>query len=174
VACGRPRSTPASASANCKPSTGGASISRPTSFTSSEAGTAGFIEPKSRSGKRRVPITNTLRSHLLAHRLQQGAGGHGFVFPNTRGDRPFNPSTVNERAQAAWAETQLEPISLHECRHTYAAYMIAAGINTKALSTYMGHITITITLDRYGHLLPGNEPEAATLLDTWLEASSGT
>ena len=35
--------------------------------------------------------------------------------------------------------------------------MIAAGINTKALSTYMGHSTITITLDRYGHLLPGNE-----------------
>ena len=46
--------------------------------------------------------------------------------------------------------------------------MIAAGINTKALSTYMGHSTITITLDRYGHLLPGNEHEAATLLDRWL------
>ena len=46
--------------------------------------------------------------------------------------------------------------------------MIAAGINTKALSTYMGHSSITITLDRYGHLLPGNETEAAALLDTWL------
>ena len=49
--------------------------------------------------------------------------------------------------------------------------MIAAGINTKALSTYMGHASITITLDRYGHLLPGNEHQAAALLDTWLEAS---
>ena len=46
--------------------------------------------------------------------------------------------------------------------------MIAAGINTKALSTYMGHSSITITLDRYGHLLPGNETQAATLLETWL------
>ena len=46
--------------------------------------------------------------------------------------------------------------------------MIAAGINTKALCTYMGHSTITITLDRYGHLLPGNETEAANLLDQWL------
>ena len=46
--------------------------------------------------------------------------------------------------------------------------MIAAGINTKALSTYMGHSSITITLDRYGHLLPGNEQQAAHLLDTWL------
>jgi integrase len=47
--------------------------------------------------------------------------------------------------------------------------MIAAGINSKALSTYMGHASITITLDRYGHLLPGNEKEAAHLLDTWLK-----
>ena len=47
--------------------------------------------------------------------------------------------------------------------------MIAAGVNTKAISTYMGHASITITLDRYGHLLPGNETEAASLLDNWLQ-----
>ena len=62
----------------------------------------------------------------------------------------------------------LEPIGLHECRHSYAAYMIAAGINYKALSTYMGHSSVTITLDRYGHLMPGNESEAANLLDSYL------
>ena len=43
--------------------------------------------------------------------------------------------------------------------------MIAAGVNAKALSTYMGHASITITLDRYGHLMPGNEEEAGGLLD---------
>jgi integrase len=32
--------------------------------------------------------------------------------------------------------------------------MIAAGVNAKALSAYMGHSTITVTLDRYGHLMP--------------------
>jgi integrase len=32
--------------------------------------------------------------------------------------------------------------------------MIAAGVNAKALSTYMGHANISITLDRYGHLMP--------------------
>jgi hypothetical protein len=36
----------------------------------------------------------------------------------------------------------------------------------------MGHSSITITLDRYGHLLPGNETQAATLLETWLNAST--
>jgi integrase len=46
--------------------------------------------------------------------------------------------------------------------------MIAAGVNPKALSTYMGHASITITLDRYGHLMPGNEAEAAGLLDAYL------
>ena len=46
--------------------------------------------------------------------------------------------------------------------------MIAAGVNAKALSTYMGHANIAITLDRYGHLMPGNEAEAAGLLDAYL------
>jgi integrase len=35
-------------------------------------------------------------------------------------------------------------------------------------STYMGHASVTITLDRYGHLMPGNEDEAAALLDAYL------
>jgi integrase len=51
--------------------------------------------------------------------------------------------------------------------------MIAAGVNAKALSTYMGHSSITITLDRYGHLFPGNEQEAAELLDAYLAAAEG-
>jgi hypothetical protein len=47
--------------------------------------------------------------------------------------------------------------------------MIAAGVNAKALSTYMGHANISITLDRYGHLMPGSEEEAAGLLDAYLD-----
>ena len=49
--------------------------------------------------------------------------------------------------------------------------MIAAGVNAKALSTFMGHANISVTLDRYGHLMPGSEEEeAAGLLDVYLEA----
>ena len=47
--------------------------------------------------------------------------------------------------------------------------MIAAGVSAKALSTYMGHATISITLDRYGHLMPASEDQAAGLLDAYLE-----
>jgi integrase len=63
----------------------------------------------------------------------------------------------------------LVPITLHEARHTVASLMIAAGVNAKALSTYMGHSSVTITYDRYGHLMPGNENEAASLLDAYLK-----
>jgi integrase len=49
--------------------------------------------------------------------------------------------------------------------------MIAAGINPKALQTYMGHASITITLDRYGHLFPGDEAHAAALLDAYLNTT---
>ncbi len=51
---------------------------------------------------------------------------------------------------------------------TFASLMIAAGVNAKALAVYMGHSSVTITLDRYGHLMPGNEGEAAGLLDAYL------
>jgi hypothetical protein len=51
--------------------------------------------------------------------------------------------------------------------------MIAAGVNIKALSAYMGHSSVAITLDRYGHLLPGNEDEAAAQLDAYLTSAVG-
>jgi integrase len=72
------------------------------------------------------------------------------------------------KAATAWRKAGLTPISLHEGRHTFASLMIAAGVNAKALSSYMGDSSVTITLDRYGHLMPGNEAEAATLHDSYL------
>jgi integrase len=50
--------------------------------------------------------------------------------------------------------------------------MIAAGVNPKALGVYMGHASVTITLDRYRHRMPGNEAEAARLLHDYLTAET--
>jgi integrase len=83
---------------------------------------------------------------------------------------PFTPNMLQRRADQAWAEAGLERITPHSCRHTFASLMIAAGVNAKALSTFMGHAKIGITLDRYGHLMPGSEAEAAGLLDAYLGA----
>ena len=82
-------------------------------------------------------------------------------------DSPFNAGTINSRA----ARVESADLSHHTpaCRHTFASLMIAAGVNAKALQTFMGHSSITETLDRYGHLMPGSEEEAAGLLDAYLE-----
>ena len=132
------------------------------------------VDTKSRGGRRRVPMAGSLRRHLLEQRLLTGSG-EGLVFGRTS-VLPFDYSSTRVRAIKAWRLAGLEPIGLHECRHTFASLMIAAGVNAKALSIYMGHASITITLDRYGHLMPGNEDEAAGLLDALLtrsEAASG-
>ena len=78
-----------------------------------------------------------------------------------------------DRGRAAAEAAGVEPPTLHECRHGYASLMIAAGVNVKALSTFMGHANIGITLDQYGHLLPGAEDEAAGLLDAFLARQLG-
>jgi integrase len=80
-------------------------------------------------------------------------------------DRRRNPAPPYSRALE---EANLKPLGFHEGRHTYASIGIAAGLNPKTLSTYLGHATITITLDRYGHLMPGSEVEARALLDRYL------
>jgi integrase len=143
------------------------------------------IAPKSQAGRRSVPVAAVLRDYLDEHKLRSGRA-EGLAFGRSA-TTPFADSAVGQRARRSWqAENErrrkaaerrdddlqrvelLEPISLHECRHTFASLMIAAGVNAKALSTYMGHANISVTLDRYGHLMPGNEGEAAALLDAYL------
>jgi len=129
----------------------------------------GLFAPKSRSGRRTVPVPAVLRDHLVEHRMSCERSA-GLVFG--RMAEPFDPSTVVDRARRAWREARLDPIGLHDCRHTFASLMIAAGVNAKALSAFMGHASITITLDRYGHLMPGSEDEAAGLMDAYLERAN--
>ena len=131
----------------------------------------GLVAPKSRAGVRSVPVAAALRVQLEAHRTQ--AVETRFAFGRT-GDRTFSASGVVDRAHRIWRRAALDPIGLHECRHTFASLMIAAGVNIKALQSFMGHASITVTLDLYGHLLPGSEDEAAALLDTYLASAGGS
>lgn len=109
-----------------------------------------------------------LRRLLAAHKLRTGRSGDDLVFGRTARS-PFVPSTVRRRALAAWAAAGLRPIGLHECRHTAASLLIDAGVNDKALSAIMGHASVTITKDRYGHLMPDGVAEAGRLLAARLE-----
>jgi integrase len=141
-----------------------------------------FTDPKSRAGRRSVPLPAVLRDYLVEHKLRTGRD-LGLVFGATP-DRPFTPSNVGRRAKTAWKREndrraveepereRLAPISLHEARHTFASVLIDAGVNAKAISTYMGHSSIQITYDLYGHLMPGNEEEAVARIDAYLTRSA--
>lgn len=131
---------------------------------------AGRIETKGRN-RRRVPIPETLRVPLAAHLLASGRRGGELAFGAIE-TRPFYAEGVQRRADEAWGK-ELERVTFHECRHTFAALSIAAGVNAKALQSYMGHASIQTTFDLYGHLMPGSESEAAGLLDAYLAGASG-
>jgi integrase len=86
----------------------------------------GPIELKSNAGRRRVPIPAVLRDHLMEQRLQTEREAEQLFFGRTGAD-PFYPEQVQRRADKAWKAAGLERLTFHECRHTYASPMIAAG-----------------------------------------------
>lgn len=131
-------------------------------------GSKEFIAPKSKAAYRVVPITERLWLVLTHHR--EALGEAGLLLPALRGERsrPMGHSALVKRLKKRWANEGLEPLKLHEGRHTFASLLIASGANAKAITTYMGHSSIQVTYDRYGHLMPGSEAEVAGLLDTYL------
>jgi integrase len=53
----------------------------------------------------------------------------------------------------------------------FASLLIDAGVNAKAIQTFLGHATIQMTFDRYGHLMPGSREQARELVDAYLDAA---
>lgn len=146
------------------------------------------VRPKSEAGERSVPVPAILRGFLLDHRMDRGDAARDFFFDAagfqirrtllSREGEPFRLETLQERADRAWAAAGLQRLTFHDCRHTFASYMIQAmseskkGFNPKLLSKIMGHASIAITIDRYGHLFPGDEESAADALDAYLERAN--
>lgn len=144
----------------------------------------GPVAPKSKAGVRTVPILGVLRERL--GEIEIGAG-LSLVFGRSA-TLPFAPKAIAKRAARAWkaandrerdaAQEQgrepplLLPITLHECRHTFASLLIDAGVNPKAIQEFMGHATIEETFSRYGHLMPGTRDQARVLVDAYLGAAT--
>jgi len=137
----------------------------------------GPIPPKSKAGTRTVPLLAVLRPYL------EGApSGDGLVFGRAQ-DQPFDPKTIGDRARRSWEAANaeegdgaglrptLQPMTLHECRHTFASLLIDAGVNPKAIQEFMGHATIEETFSRYGHLMPGARDQARELVDAYMAAA---
>ena len=115
-----------------------------------------------------MPLVPTLRDELLEHRMRQGRDGCGLVFGKTE-HSPFVRTALLARVKRVWKDKELDYMKLHDARHTFASLLIAAGEDPKRIQTYMGHSTITVTFDVYGHLLPGSESESAERLDAFLQ-----
>ena len=57
------------------------------------------------------------------------------------------------RANKAWGKASLARVTLHEARHTYASFLMAAGYNLKQIQEYLGHADL-VTTGRYIKNLP--------------------
>ena len=133
---------------------------------------AGEQEPKSRAGRRDVPIVPQLREHLAEHRRRTGRVGAALVFGRTAAE-PFSTSTLHRRARAAWKAAKLEPVGLHVARHACVSFMAAAGVPVKDAQTFAGHADHRTTLGIYAHTLPGAQAQAAERMGAWLDEAAG-
>jgi len=124
-----------------------------------------------------VPLVAPLRSLLRQEWLAQGRPKQGKVCPPRRNSKSglIALATVQKRVHERWRKLKVEPIGLHESRHTAATWLDHAGVSPKVASQIMGHKTpeyqagaATITLERYTHVLPGELERARKLLDAFL------
>ena len=92
---------------------------------------------------------------VLAEHLERFAlpGPDGLVFTNTAGNPLISSSFHSHAFGPALARVGLA-CRFHDLRHTSVALAIAAGAHPKAIQHRMGHSSINVTLDRYGHLFP--------------------
>ncbi len=128
----------------------------------------GPIEVKTGAGRRAVPMAFVVRRELTAHKARTNRDGPDLVFGRTATEA-FYASTIRARANAAWIKAGLDPITPHEARHCAISYFIAAGLDWKQISTWAGHGDVRQTWNRYGHLVPGGEREAAERLSAYLD-----
>jgi integrase len=122
---------------------------------------------------RTVRLPAFLRDRLAQH-LASGVGPEptAFIFTQPDGgplrhwwfwDRIWTPAVA-----AAGLPTDLR---IHDLRHTCSALLIAEGAHPKAIQTHLGHSTIQVTMDRYGHLFPDELDRLAEGMDAVFRAA---
>jgi len=127
-----------------------------------------FVTPKSRKGLRAIDMAPTVAHTLQGHLLHVADAPDALVFPARRG-KPLDPDNLVKREfQPALARAQLRQIRFHDLRHTYASLLINNSENIKYIAEQMGHASVQITLDRYGHLFPNVRREAVLRLEKTL------
>jgi integrase len=130
-------------------------------------------KPKSAAGERVVPFGKFVANTLKEWKLKCPKGEKGLVFPNTKGDIEFY-QRIRERGlippqieAGLIVDGKAKYTGLHALRHFYASWCInrpqdgGLGLPPKVVQERLGHSSIAMTYDRYGHLFPrGDDAEA--------------
>jgi integrase len=117
---------------------------------------------KTRAGLRTIPLSEAAVGSLLTWQLRQGQEaeaaaeawhGTGYVFANELG-RPLDPAYATRLFQVIRRQGEpLPELSFHGLRHCAASLMLASGADISVVSKLMGHASIGVTSDVYGHLI---------------------
>jgi integrase len=133
--------------------------------------------PKTRAGRRRVPLPRVVVDALERHLAKLPAGAD-LVFPAPEGGhvraelwrrRVWQPACVKaglgEFVRDENSRGHYVGLRPHDLRHTAVALWIAAGASPREIAMRAGHTSVVTVLDRYGHLLPGSEDRVNRALD---------
>lgn len=131
------------------------------------------ITPKTARSTRSVPLGKLALDALTRHRaVQEAECAHaaelwrdeGFVFANGLGGA-MEPRNVNRRFEQARKAVGLDWLHLHDLRHAYATFLIDGGAELRTVMDLLGHSTIRLTADTYGHVLRSRAQDAAEQID---------
>jgi integrase len=120
-------------------------------------------ELKTDGSRRRVVLPPSVGDELAQH-MAQYPGEYVFTRPNGAplGHSSFN----NNQFRPAVKDLGLDAgVTMHTLRHTAIALWIQAGAHPKLVADMAGHSSITVTMDRYGHLFPSMHGDVAELVD---------
>ena len=114
-----------------------------------------------------VTLTGSVADDLIAHLKEYPPRG-GLVFPAPGGGHLNRHNFSNRVWYPALKLAGLDDPQprVHDLRHTAVSLAIATGANVKQIQARAGHSSIKVTLDVYGHLLPGDDEAVADALDT--------
>jgi integrase len=134
-----------------------------------------FYLPKTKRSRRPVEIGDQLVAVLRGVRRARYGDTTppptALIFPSRTGG-PLIPENLRTRVWApALVKAGVRHVRIHSLRHFYASALIAQGENIKYISSQLGHATVTITVDRYGHLFPDERRAAAGRFEQRLASS---
>lgn len=112
------------------------------------------------------------RDEQAARRRSAGedwADRWGLVFTDGTG-APIVPMTVTREFRRLVRVLDVPVIRFHDLRHTHASLLLEQQVPIKVVSERLGHVTISMTMDIYAHLLPAMDEEAVARLEAKLHA----